>query len=42
MPKNVLVSNHYKNLISSVKDVLSSGLVAAQKVLEYQRLNTIN
>lgn len=40
MPKNLVASKLYKDLIIAVKSALFSGLLAAQKALEYQRLKT--
>lgn len=36
----LLQSHHYQALIASVQNILSTGLIAAQKALEYHRLET--
>jgi micrococcal nuclease len=39
MPKS-LRTQHYQDLIASIKSIFAQGLVAAQKALEYHRLHT--
>ena len=40
MPNKLSISKSYQNLLTAVKAALKSGLLAVQKVLEYQRLKT--
>ena len=40
MRKKITASNSYKDLILGVQATLSTGLLTAQKALEYQRLRT--
>ncbi|MCK5581398.1 MAG: thermonuclease family protein [Candidatus Omnitrophica bacterium] len=40
MPKSLIATSSYQNLIIDVSKALSSGLLAAQKALEHQRLKT--
>ncbi|HBR14740.1 MAG TPA: hypothetical protein DD723_04235 [Candidatus Omnitrophica bacterium] len=40
MPGKRILSSSYQNLLTAVKKALTGGLLAAQKVLEYERLKT--